>query len=119
LARNRDNVSEWGDKACWSSTKQTSSSSSHWKLTFSRHDIVEKLLSRHWITITHSSIYKCTSVSIVVVISWWLDLQQGLELSINNNISNMCLHWKQLNSRSLLFINTIKLALSTFRALSI
>jgi hypothetical protein len=29
--------------ACWSSTKQISSSS-HWKLTCSRHDIAEKLL---------------------------------------------------------------------------
>ena len=60
LARNQDNVSEWGDmsirglllqwastlktnKDCWSSTKKTSSSS-HWKLTFSRHNIAEKLL---------------------------------------------------------------------------
>ena len=32
--------------ACWSSTKRTSSSS-HWQLPCSRHDIAEKLLSRH------------------------------------------------------------------------
>ena len=55
LARNQDNVSKWSDMyisrllfqwastikiqlGCWSSTKQTSSSS-HWKLTSSRHDI--------------------------------------------------------------------------------
>jgi hypothetical protein len=31
---------------CWSSTKR-SSSSSHWKLACSRHDIAEKLLSWH------------------------------------------------------------------------
>ena len=57
LARIQNNVSEWGDmcisrllfqwdskfiSACSSSTKQTSSSS-HWKLTCSHHDIVEKL----------------------------------------------------------------------------
>ena len=64
LALNQDNVSMWGDmsirgllfqwastikkinEACWSSTKQTSSSS-HWKLTCSRHDIAEKLLRWH------------------------------------------------------------------------
>jgi hypothetical protein len=63
LARNRDNVSEWvymsicgllfqwastkipikGNR-CWYSTKRTSSSS-HWKLTHSYHDIAEKLLT--------------------------------------------------------------------------
>jgi hypothetical protein len=32
------------NSACWSSTKRTSSSS-HWKLTCSRHDIAEKLLN--------------------------------------------------------------------------
>ena len=59
-ARNQNNVSEWSDmythrllfhgatlcksnSACWSSTEWTSSSS-HWKLTFSRHNIAEKLL---------------------------------------------------------------------------
>jgi hypothetical protein len=60
-ARNQNNVSEWSDTstrgmlfqwastikiqltACWSRTKRTSSSS-HWKLTCSRHDIAEKLL---------------------------------------------------------------------------
>ena len=40
-------------KVCWSSTKLTSSLF-HWKLTCSRHDIAEKLLSWHWTTITHS-----------------------------------------------------------------
>jgi len=51
LARNQDNVSEWGDMSicrllfqCWSSTKRTSSSF-HWKLICFRHDIAEKLLS--------------------------------------------------------------------------
>jgi hypothetical protein len=53
LARNQDDVSKWGDMficillfqwACWSSKKRTSSSSD-WKLTCSRHDIAEKLLS--------------------------------------------------------------------------
>ena len=37
---------------CWSRTKRTSSSS-HWKLTCSRHDIAEKLLNWRWATITH------------------------------------------------------------------
>ena len=64
LARNRDNVSEWGDMLvlgllfqwastksnnAWSSTKLTSS---HCQLTCSRHDIAEKLLSWRWATIT-------------------------------------------------------------------
>jgi hypothetical protein len=61
LVRNQNNVSEWSDmstrrllfqwastikinSACWSSTKRTSSSS-HWKLTCSRHDITKKLLN--------------------------------------------------------------------------
>jgi hypothetical protein len=46
LAQNQDNLSvsyHNKKKACWSSTKQTSSSF-HWKLTCSRHDIAEKLL---------------------------------------------------------------------------
>ena len=63
LARNQANVSEWSDMSTlgllfqWASsikiqlsvlvysTKRISSSSSHWKLTCSRHDIAEKLLS--------------------------------------------------------------------------
>jgi hypothetical protein len=62
-------VSEWDDMSiggllfqwanniqiqlrCWFSTKRTWSSSP-WKLTCSRHDIVEKLLSWLWTTITH------------------------------------------------------------------
>jgi hypothetical protein len=61
FVRNQNNVSEWTDmsthwllvqwtstiksnSACWSSTKRTSSSS-HWSLTCSRHDIDEKLLN--------------------------------------------------------------------------
>jgi hypothetical protein len=61
LSRIQNNVSEWSDMstrrmsfqwvstiklklACWSSTKLTSSSS-HWKLTCSRHDITEELLN--------------------------------------------------------------------------
>jgi hypothetical protein len=35
------------NSACWSRTKWTSSSS-HWKLTCSHHDIAEKLLNWHW-----------------------------------------------------------------------
>jgi hypothetical protein len=63
LARNRNNVlsgatclptdccfSELAllksNSACWSRTKWTSSSY-HWKLTCSRHDIAEKLLNWH------------------------------------------------------------------------
>jgi hypothetical protein len=41
------------NSACCSSTKRTSSSS-HWKLTCSRHDIAEKLLNLRYATITHS-----------------------------------------------------------------
>jgi hypothetical protein len=41
------------NSACWSSTKRTSSSY-HWKLTCSRHDIAEKLLNLRLTTITHS-----------------------------------------------------------------
>ena len=51
LARNQNNVPEWGDmsisrlyKTQCVRTKHTSSSS-HWKLTSSRHDIAEKLLN--------------------------------------------------------------------------
>ena len=44
------------NQACWSSTKQTLSSS-HWKLTRSRHDIAEKLLSWRSATTTHSLIH--------------------------------------------------------------
>jgi hypothetical protein len=55
LARNQNNVSEWGDMSihglllqwdstiCWSSTKWTSSSF-NWNLSCSCHDIAEKLL---------------------------------------------------------------------------
>jgi hypothetical protein len=39
--------------AFWSRTKRISSSS-HWKLTCSRLDIAEKLLSWHYTTVTHS-----------------------------------------------------------------
>ena len=39
-------------RVCWSSTKWTSSS--HWKLTCSGHDIAEKLLRWHSTTIIHS-----------------------------------------------------------------
>jgi len=38
------NFQTTSNSACWSSTKRTSSSS-HWKLTCSRHDIAEKLLN--------------------------------------------------------------------------
>ena len=77
LTRNQDNVSEWGDmsicrllfqwvstkkcnKACWSSIKCTSSSS-HLRLTFSRHDMAENC----WVgikqqSLTHSSIREAT-----------------------------------------------------------
>ena len=41
------------NSACLSRTKRTSSSS-HWKLTCSRHDIAEKLLNWCLTTITHS-----------------------------------------------------------------
>ena len=68
LVQNQDNVSKWGDMSicglfvseltlwqldsvCWSSTKRTSSSS-HRKLSCSRHDIAEKLLSWNESTIT-------------------------------------------------------------------
>ena len=61
LAWNQNNVSEWSDmstrellfqwastiksnSACWPRIKRTSTSS-HWKLTCSRHDIAEKLMS--------------------------------------------------------------------------
>jgi hypothetical protein len=55
LARIQDNVSELSDmsirgllwkshSACWSSTKRITTTS-HWKLTCSRHDIAEKLLN--------------------------------------------------------------------------
>jgi hypothetical protein len=61
LARNQNNVSAdccftmKSISACWFSTMQTSSSSSssHWKLTCSRHDIAEKLLNwrkQQWLT---------------------------------------------------------------------
>jgi hypothetical protein len=66
-ARDQNNVSEWSDmstrgllfqrastikiQACWSRTKRTSSSS-HRKLTCSRHDIAEKLLKNHSLTNT-------------------------------------------------------------------
>ena len=39
--------------ACWSSSKRTSSSS-HWKLTCSRHDTAEELLNWRHTKITHS-----------------------------------------------------------------
>ena len=63
LARNQDNVSEdccfselilWkSNSACLSSTKRTSSLS-HWKITYSRHDVAEKLLNWRYTTIMHS-----------------------------------------------------------------
>ena len=63
LARNQDNMSwevmfQWpstikSNSACWSSTKWTSSSS-HWKLACSHHDIAEKLLNWCYTTNTHS-----------------------------------------------------------------
>jgi len=69
LAGNQDNVSEWGDMSIrgflfqWtstikirSSTKWTSSSS-HWKLTCSRHDIAEKLLSWQQ-SLTYNEIFR-------------------------------------------------------------
>jgi hypothetical protein len=40
------------NSACWSRTKRTSSSS-HWKLTCSCHDIAEKLLNWRQTTINH------------------------------------------------------------------
>ena len=57
FARNQNNVSEWSDMSTrgllfqWASTIKIqlrttrTSSSSHWKLTCSRHDTAEKLLS--------------------------------------------------------------------------
>ena len=70
LVRNQNNVSEWSHMStrrllfqwtstikfqlsCWSSTKHTSSSS-HWKLTCSRHDTAEELLNWRHTKITHS-----------------------------------------------------------------
>ena len=44
------------NSACWSGTKQTSSSS-HWKLTCSHHDLAEKLLNWRWTTITLSGVW--------------------------------------------------------------
>jgi hypothetical protein len=79
LIRNQDNVFEWGDmsihellfqwgstikiqQACWSCTKRTSSSF-HWKLTSSCHDIAEKLLSWRWKqqSLTRSLFWQMTS----------------------------------------------------------
>jgi len=46
--------------ACCSRTKRTSSSA-HWTLTCSRHDIAEKILNWFMITITHTNCFvKCT-----------------------------------------------------------
>ena len=45
-------MDEKSNSAWWSRTKRTSSS--HWKLTCSCHDIGEKLLNWHWTTITPS-----------------------------------------------------------------
>ena len=100
LAQNQDSVSEWGDmsipgllfqwassiksnSACWSSTKRTSSSSSHWKLTCSRHDIAEKIVNigvkQH--SLTHSLtnertitfLYSWTSILVVLISTFeWL-----------------------------------------------
>jgi hypothetical protein len=59
LARNQDNVSEWGDMSIrgllfqWASTPtKRKSRSFHWKLPCSRH-MAEKLLSCRWATIAH------------------------------------------------------------------
>ena len=96
LARNQDNVSEWSDisirglllqwastkksnYACWYSTNWTSSSY-HWTLICSRHDIAEKLLSWHYTTITHSLTLEYdwlvfnTKFSSISAISWYVDL---------------------------------------------
>jgi len=62
LARNQNNVFRVGRQvnlrtavsACSSRSKRTSSSS-HWKLTCSRHDIAEIMLNWRIITITHSN----------------------------------------------------------------
>ena len=42
------------NSVCWSRTKRTSSSSSHWKWTCSRHDIAENIAELALKTITHS-----------------------------------------------------------------
>ena len=42
----------FSNSACWSRKKRTSSSS-HCKLTCSRHDIAEKLLTWRWTKLTH------------------------------------------------------------------
>ena len=44
------------NSACWSSTRRTSSSSSHWKLTCSRHDIAKKIVELALSTITPKSL---------------------------------------------------------------
>ena len=50
------------NQACWCRTNLTSSSS-HWRLTCSRRDIAEKLLSWHLTTITHPVVLACHFVS--------------------------------------------------------
>jgi hypothetical protein len=88
LDRNQNNVSGWSNmstrgllfqwastiktnSACWSSTKRTSSSS-HWKLTCSRHDIAENC----WIgvkqqSLTHSSVRDICVLCFVTLLTIW------------------------------------------------
>ena len=99
LVRNQINVSEWSDmsirglffsklalwksnSAWWSRTKRTSSSS-HWKLTCSRHDIAEKLrfgLKQH--SLTHSlyvmlcyGVMRCDTLCYAML--WYVTLRYG------------------------------------------
>jgi len=86
LARNQNNVSEWSDmstrellfqwvstiksnSAYWSSTKPTSSSSSssHLKLTCSRHDITEK---KCWIGVKQQSLTHSLVPNSVISHEW-------------------------------------------------
>ena len=124
LALNHNNMSEWSDmsthrllfqwactmkkksiyKACWPSTKWTPSSS-HRKLTCSRHDI---LLSWRYINNNHSLIIYYISPlfysQALDILSIWILHKQWAE----NSVQYIWYHWTLLSAHCLCYIHMDK-----------
>ena len=110
LARNRDNVSEWGDMSFqWASTspKRISSSSSLWKLTCSRNDIAEKLLQQSIYIMKFYQVHHTMSLNLPPLlftldsVSWNIVIPKLCHVLNFVRYSKTCFSYKSLLSNNL------------------
>ena len=97
----------WKSKSvCWSSTKQ-SSSSSHWKLTCSRHDIAETIaeLALRKQSLTHSLSCIWYNINTYLFDSWRRWNLQGSYMCSHSPHLRMCHHFDRDRDNSCWYLN--------------